>query len=308
MRSDLAELPPGWGQESQYLTQKRLQILSPDIETYLVDPEIGRPVPYATFWFADALKLRDRETVRELALAMVYSSIIVTLHDDAKDNEKQNEGLKEIETIFRSKYKHIFSRIFYEKSKFWPNYYYCESELSKYDAWNSRPPEPGVDPLSDDYLWESSRYFSACVLPSLAAIAVLTDQLDKIGVVERFLRPFSMGWRIYDDIKDWVSDLNIRNYNRSTILLEVARMKLYGNPINESDVHSALLSQRFVAKVYETMIKHFEAAKNSVSYPQMEYLTKFMDEQISYQKRQWDNLEKNRDEFYKQLLKVLENN
>src|SRR5438309_10064617 len=39
------------------------------------NPLLGKPVPYAMFWFADALGFSDSETVRRLALGLVYVSL-----------------------------------------------------------------------------------------------------------------------------------------------------------------------------------------------------------------------------------------
>ena len=43
---------------------------------------LGKPVPYAVFWFADALGFSDAETVRRLALGLVYVSLHTTIKDD----------------------------------------------------------------------------------------------------------------------------------------------------------------------------------------------------------------------------------
>jgi hypothetical protein len=306
--ADLDELPENLITIAEAYTKKRLQILSENIGDYLIDPEIGRPVPYAVFWLADALKPIEIDKVRKLALTMTYSSIVTTLRDDIIDNESSMTQLYNLSNIYEYKYLKILDELFDRNSPFWHIFSKCNYEVALYENWLITTVNHKVEnPLSDDYLIQSSRYFKAVVLPSLAGLAHLTGNEEKISVIDNFLYHFSMGWRIYDDIKDWKNDLQVQGFNHSTVLLYV--VKNSGNKnLTESSVQSMLLSEKYVDEIYDTIIYHFNAAKNCISVLPTNYFAKFMDEQISYQNRQRQYFKQIRLDFYKKLNNILEKN
>lgn len=286
---------------------KRLYVLSGSSKSIKFDPELGRPVPYATFWFAEALGYKDKQATRKLALGMVYSSIFTTIRDDVLDKKPSSGHYHLIlANMYLHKYYSIFFDLFSPYSKFWYYLANCISEQVKYDIWNlAANYDLSVDPFAESFLEESSRYFSAVVMPSLVALAIATDNEKKIPILSRFLRHFSMGWRVYDDLKDWHEDLNVDNLNHSSILIYTLQ-KMGGKfDLNEDAVMSMFLSPDFVRKTYSTILGFFKAAKKDVSPLNCTYLNRFMDEQISFHSRRRDELLRSSSDFYGQIRKVL---
>ena len=75
----------------EYYVKRRLVILSDEAQRIKIDPELGRPVPYATFWFAEAFGIENKQVTRRLALGLVYSSLSTTVRDDIIDQEPSSE-------------------------------------------------------------------------------------------------------------------------------------------------------------------------------------------------------------------------
>lgn len=297
-----------------YYIKKRL-IIIPDkshpIPNHYIDYELARPVPYATFWFADAFGIENKLITRKLGLGLVYSALATTIRDDIVDRESPTDPrCFKLYNYYNHRYLAIFDDLFDRESKFWYYLTNCIKEQAQYEKWNLLFDNAlGVDPFSESFLQESSRYFTAVVLPTLAALAVITNNESKIPKVDEFLRHFSMGWRIYDDLSDWQKDLINDNFNHSSILLYIFQKIQRDNNLNEEIVLSAFLSHEIFEKAYGAILSFNNAAKRDVSDFNCAYLSKFMDEQISFHTRKRDSIlahvSELNSEFFKQLNIIL---
>jgi hypothetical protein len=309
VREDLKNLPPRLKRVGEKLTSERLMIITDGIRFSRLDPELGRPVPYTIFWFADAFGFTDRKVIDSFALAMVYSSLVTTLRDDAADIKKTREEHPHflmLSDIFQRKYLGIFEKAFEKGSSFWRYLALAMDEQLRYESWNRAfTLESDQNPFSARSLEDSSRYFSAVVMPSLAALAVASDAEDRIIEITRFLRHFSMGWRVYDDLKDWRIDLGVEDMNHSCFLLYARQCTGRGKELDEGDIMSLLISEGFIKKVYKPILLYFQKARDDILPFNSHYLTMFMDEQLSFQARTRDAMLKKQSEFLGRLEGLL---
>jgi hypothetical protein len=309
VREDLKNLPYRLRRVGEKLTSKRLMIITDGIRFSRLDPELGRPVPYTIFWFADAFGFTDRKKIDSFALAMVYSSLVTTLRDDAadiKETRGERSNLLMLSDIFQLKYLEIFERAFERGSSFWRHLALAMDEQLRYESWNRAfTLESQQNPFSARYLEDSSRYFSAVVMPSLAALAVASDAEDRINEIARFLRHFSMGWRVYDDLKDWRIDLGVEDMNHSCFLLYARQFTGRGKELDEGDIMNLLIDETFIRRVYRPILLYFRKAKEDILPFNSRYLTRFMDEQLSFHTRTRDEILKRGSDFFGRLEALL---
>jgi hypothetical protein len=300
IKKDFFCLSPDLQLLANYYLSNRLSIISPQ-QNREEDPELGRPVPYAVFWFADALKYKSVETIRKLVLALTYSAIITTIHDDVLDEKVvTTHNHKKLIDFFDDKYKSIFNLFFVKSSNFWKYYRECEEEFQEYQRWRIREIDTlKIDPLSEEYLWQASRYFSAVVKPSLIALCLISGNENEIPRITNFLRFFSIGWRVFDDLNDWHIDFTSSDYNRSSILLLIKQD--YGDrQITDSVIQSYFMDEAFINRTCGTMIEYFKCAENTVS-GKTKYLDKFLAEQIEFHSKRRDYLLGRRRDFFSDL-------
>lgn len=307
IQEEILTYPDSLRSLAEYYVRKRLVILSDGARPIKFDPELGRPVPYAAFWFAEAFGLTNKQVAKRLALGLVYSSLATTVRDDIIDHEPSSDLHHfTLANMYLQRYLAIFDDLFDPDSKFWYYLASCIKELVRYEIWNLTPiDEHGFDPFSESFLKESSRYFSAVVMPTLAALAIATENEGKIPIVGEFLKHFSMGWRIYDDLNDWRKDLKVKNLNHSSTLIYALRNVGGKSNLDEEVVLSMFLSTDFLKKAYGAMLGFFRAARDDVLALSCSYLSRFMDEQISFHTRKRDRLLSSSSDFYKQLRKIL---
>jgi hypothetical protein len=142
-------------------------------------------------------------------------------------------------------------------------------------------------------------------MPTLVASAYLTDNEGEITKLESYVKHFSMGWRIYDDLKDWKRDLKVIDLNRSSTLI-YAKNNLKSNlELNEEMVSRMFLSTDFVNKAYDTMLGFFELAKKDVSSLDSRYISRFLDEQKIFHSRRRDAILESCADFYDRLHEIL---
>lgn len=291
---------------AEYYVKKRLFIL-PDVSRRInFNPYLGRPVPYTVFWFGEAFGL-ERKVTRMLALALVYYSIAITIHDDIIDLEISRElEYPALENFFFKKYLEAFEKLFSQDSEFWFYFERWLKEFTRYEVWNHTfDLNCCSDPFSEAFLKESSRYFSSTVMPTLSGLALISENKNEIPKLERFVEHFSMGWRIYDDLKDWKTDLKIKNLNCSSILI-YARNNVGGEQeLDEKGVSSMFLSTVFVRRAYGAMLDFFQQAKKDVSTLNSHYVTRFLDEQIIFHSGRMDIILKSSADFYNRLYEIL---
>lgn len=309
VREDLKSLPPNLGRFGEKLTSERLMIFNDGIRISRLDPELGRPVPYTVFWFADAFGFTDRKAIDSFALAMVYSSLVTTLRDDAadlKEAKRERPQLLMLSNIFQRKYIRIFEKAFNKSSIFWRHLALAMDEQLRYESWNKAfTMDPRQNPFSASFLEDSSRYFSAVVMPSLAALAIAAGAEDRILGITRFLRHFSMGWRVYDDLKDWSIDLGVEDMNHSCFLSYASQCIGRGEELVGDDVMSLLMDKGFIRKVYEPILLYNRKARDDLLPFNSHYLTKFMDEQLSFHARTRDEILKRQSDLFGRLEGLL---
>jgi hypothetical protein len=308
IQKDLNSLPVFLQPLLEHFVKRRLTLLPSKDRITELDPQIGRPVPYSTFWFAKAFNFTNQPVTRRLALGMLYSAMTTTIRDDLLDHEPSSllQHLT-LANVFLHKYIEGFTDIFDPDSKFWYYLTIADKELAKYEIWNlTSHYDQSLDPFSESFLSESSRYFSAVVMPSLVAVAIISCNEKQIPTVRSFLKHFSMGWRVFDDLMDWRKDLTLRDLNHSSILYSVKQNFEDRPDLSEEAVLSVFLSDDFVKKAFGTILHFFRKAREDILPLNCDYLTRFMNEQLNFHTRKKDEfLQKNLD-FFTQLNRIIE--
>ena len=289
--ADVSSLPSNLKAVAEFYTRNRLKILPQRKAFTGYDPIIGKPVPYAAFWFADALGLEDDRLTRLSGLCLVYNSLSTTLRDDLDDPGSGAKAAKvELADYWFRRYLKALREIFPTDVRYKRTTSWAEAEWRRYNAWNSRPiGDARLRPFSKDFLAESSRYFVAVVLPTLAAIASASKAEYQVPRIERFLRHFSLAWRIFDDLMDWERDLDSKDLNRSSVLLYIQN-KSADARITKHIVMSWFLSERFIYDSYRAMLDFLSRAQVVAASFRNPYLTAFMEQQIEFQTKRRDIL------------------
>jgi hypothetical protein len=289
----------------RYLSERLLVINEAPVR---IDPRFGRPIPYLVFWFASAFGMTDNEITRRLALSLSYISLTVSMRDDLLDERAPPiEALTCLANIYHYEYFKIFKAIFPHRSDFWYVLSNCSNEWSKYEIWRSsfNYQNKVLDPFSEQFLKESSRYLVAITLPTLAAIAILTHNEKKIATITRFLTNYWMGWRIVDDIRDWHEDLEIRNFNHSSVLYHSLSKVKDPSKFGREHAINMFLDVDSINTIYGGVHKYYMIAKKNASNFKCPYLDKFLDTQIAFHEDEKNNLLRSRSLFYERLNQLV---
>ncbi len=308
IREDLTSLPNFLKPLLDHFMRRRLTLLPNNDRLPQLDPRIGRPVPYSTFWFAKAFDFTNKPITRRLALGMLYSSISTTIRDDLFD-QKPSSQLQHLALVnlFLHKYLEVFTDLFDSDSMFWYYYAIADKEIAQYEIWNLTSHYKHIfDPFGESFLIESSRYFSAVVMPTLVAVAIISDNEKQVPTVSNFLKHFSMGWRVFDDLMDWRKDLTVRDLNHSSILYSVKQNFDRQSNLDEAAVLSMFLSDDFVKKMYSPILNFFKKAREDILPLNCHYLTRFMDEQLDFHTQKRDALLRANSDFYNKLGKIVD--
>lgn len=290
--ADVRSLSPGLRPLARYYTGQRLKILPGGSGFILTDPRMGRPVPYAAFWLADAFDMNNPGLAREAGVGMVYSALATTLRDDNADSVPgDTEERESLARFWEGKYLEALGDLLPNEEDYIEVTAWAKDEWGRYNRWRTSSLGGGRNkPFSNEYLRESSRYFVATVFPTLMAIAFVAKKEEKLPEVRRFLEEFSMGWRIFDDLMDWERDLGANEMNRSSVLMYVkARMGLK-KPVDRLAVWSCMMNETFVNDAYGAMIDHFRRAKMAIDDLDADYLVDFLDQLIGFQLDKKDSL------------------
>jgi hypothetical protein len=296
-------LPQIFDRSARYYLNQRLKILSNPEWKY---PPVAQFLPYAVFWLSRAFDCPKPRSVRKIALSLVYDIVSVTLVDDASDSglEKwKNELLLSLAENYSSARLQLQSEVFPPRSSFWPILSDSRASFSRYLEWNSTY-HASVDPLSDAFLEESSRYTVSLCLPAFAGVAILARRKAKIAEISRFLRSFFMGWRIADDIWDWKDDVRMPNLNNSTVLLLIKR-RFATERVTREMVLSMFLDDDFVRLIYARIFQLLERARNDARRLDCPYLDEFMDSWIGYNTKKRDSLVESGELFQSRLRGLL---
>lgn len=312
-RQELAFFPPSISPLAVHYLTKRLFILTE--KPVKIDPRFGRPIPYLAFWFADAFGLDDIEVVKNLGLSLSYISLSVSIRDDLLDGRTNLNGIRPSEhacvclaNTYYDKYFQIFKDMSHLEPKFWYILADCLNKWSRHESWGFlfSDNERAFNPLSKEFLTESSSYLVAITLPTMAAIALLTGNEKKIALMTRFLKHYWMGWKIVDDIRDWQKDLSVPNFNRSSVLYYA--IMAAGDRQRKLDIDSVtnmFLDEDFVRHIYGTLLKYYRTARQEALSFNSSCLIEFMDTQIDFHKDQMDYLLKSKFDFNRRLMDIL---
>lgn len=285
--SDVSSLPPSLKPLARFYTRERLRVLPGRSGLPSFDPKMGKPVPYAAFWFADALGLTDRKRKRLSGLSLVYSSLATTLKDDIEDSSDGDDDDKvRLAEFWFQKYQATLGAVFPTDAGFRNSASWADSEWSRYRAWNLAPMgKERLQPFSEGFLGESSRYFVAVVLPTLNAVASASGEERQAPRIGAFLRSFSMGWRVFDDLMDWERDLAAKEMNRSSVLHYIQNRTGSGTTLDRTTVLSWFMSGEFVDDAYGAMLGFFAEAQKVAAGFGSRYLDVFMEEMVSFHTR-----------------------
>jgi hypothetical protein len=304
--SDVSSLPPNKKAVGLYFTKERLKILK-GAGLAGVSPSVGRPVPYAAFWFADAFSLKRSESVRRMALCMVYNSLTTTIKDDLEDSPVGRRATLEfLRRYWNDKYSEVVNSVIPTGSAYWKAAATAEEEWRRYDGWNQTFDQTAeFNTFSDAFLSSSSRYFVAVVLPPLAGIAADAGRPREIRRILRFLRAFSRGWRVFDDLMDWRRDIHSPRLNRSSVLYYLAKRLPPKTPIKPDYVMSSFLSREFVEDTYGAILRNLRSAREILLPLKNYYLSAFINEQLEFHSKRRDALLQSGEAAFARLYSML---
>ena len=100
-------------------------------------------------------------------------------------------------------------------------------------------------------------YLVAITLPSIAAIAILSKQHSRIANIRNFLKNYCMGWKIADDLRDWRRDLNMPNYNDSTVICNAINFLKSDKKLDSKLMESIFLNKVFIVSIYKTLLQQY---------------------------------------------------
>ena len=288
---DVSSLPRDKTVAGLYFTKERLKILK-GANQREVSPSVGRPVPYAAFWFANAFSLRDSKFVRQMALCMVYNSLTTTIKDDLEDSATgRRSTLEFLRRYWSGKYSEVVNSEIPAGSAYYRAADTAEEEWRRYDEWNQSFDQTSeFNPYSDRFLASSSRYFVAVVFPPLAALAAEAGRPREINRIHQFLRAFSKGWRVFDDLMDWQRDIGSPRLNRSSVLYYLEKRLPPQTPMKPSYVLSSFLSREFVEDTYRAILRNLRSAGDVLAPLNNSYLSAFIREQIEFHTKRRDAL------------------
>lgn len=243
-------------------------------------------MPYAAFWFADALGLEDERFQRRAGLSLVYSSLATTLSDDIVDGSPGTDSNRaRLARLWSRRYLATLRTLFPSVGEFRRSAAWSDAEWRRYKGWSSRPLGTSSQrPFSEGFLGESSRYFVAVVLPTLGAVASASGKRTEVPRIERFLKLFSMGWRIFDDLMDWEKDLDMKGINRSSVLNYMRNRTAGGASPGRLAALSWFMSEDFIDDAYGALLGYLGRARKVAKGFGGGYLDEFMEQQVGFHK------------------------
>jgi hypothetical protein len=315
IREETQTLPDSLKPCAEHYVAKKL-IFSPDKNGFIkLDPKLGLPtrnfMVNIVFWLAEAFGLEDREVSKKLALGLLYSSLAFGILDDVIEQETKSTSREvALANIYLHRYLKSFENLFEPDSIFW---HYLASKIKEftqlifkdYTYKHEQKDINALDPLSEPFLLESCKSYSALVMTTLAALAYASNKEYIISQLNKFWNNYAMGHRIYDDLNDLRQDLTMKDYNNSSVLLFILQNAGNKSKLDEKLVWSVLMDAEFIENIYDTMLTLFKKAKEDAYAFNSIYLDTFMEELISLHKRKKESLLTAKLNFYKELAEVL---
>jgi hypothetical protein len=310
---ELNRLPKELSPIAEYYLKKRLVIITN--EPIRVDPRLGDPLPFLCLWFADSFGLPNKHIINKLALTLSYAAIIVSIRDDLIDGRAVVGGRMASEhahiaiaNFYYDKYYGIFKALFPSRSIFWSILCNCLNEWSRYETWSFifNPRAKKIfNPLSRNFLLDSSRYLVAITLPTIAATSILTNKLTMLNGIRKFLTDYYAGFRIADDLRDWPEDLDAPRYNHSSVIYYMLSKRKSNQKFDKVSAINMFLNEDFILKVYGTLISLYQSAKKDAAVFNSRYLQEFMDTQIEFYSESRDRALERRIQLNRSLIKIL---
>jgi hypothetical protein len=293
-------------QLANYYLKKRMFILTD--KPLKIDPRLGRPLPFLAFWFSNLFNFKDVKTIDKIALTLSYMALFVSIRDDMLDGKIESTGAHVcLANIYYNKYFQTFKGIIPPKSEFWFILSNCFNEWSKYESWDfSFTRSNNNNPFSNSFLRASSKYLVATTLPTIASIAILTENKDKIQRIGRFLRNYWIAFKIVDDIRDLEEDSRKPpNINHSSVIYylmsKIGQIEKFG----PQSITGIFLNTDSINSIYDTLEKYLIAAHNDALMLKSDELLEFIDTQTSYYVDERNRLLRRKSHFYDRLTKSI---
>jgi hypothetical protein len=290
---------------AEFYLKKRLIILNDG--PIRIDPRLGRPLPYLASWFADAFGLNNDKIRNKFALTLSYAALIVSIRDDLLDSKVSTANAHIcLANMYSTKYFMTFESILPSRSEFWYIFSNCLNKWAEYESWHFIfRYDAHINPLSRHFLKRASSYLVDITLPTLSAIAIITNNKNKIHTITKFLRDYYMGFRIVDDIRDWREDLKVRSFNHSSILYYVSKKIKSRRRLTTEAVMSVFSNGNCIKEIYDSIKTFYIAARDDIISFNSSSLEKFIDTQISLQEDERNNFNHRMSEFYNRLNDLL---
>jgi hypothetical protein len=296
-RSLYATIPVPLRKLAKYYLEERLAVTK---DRVLIENKTGRAYPYVAYWFSEALGLKDKGIVRKLGLTLTYVALFVSLRDDLIDGRPvlkngvipSEHAHIALANWYYDKYLQIFKEIFDSSSAFWFIFADCMNQWSRYETWSFISKRGhNFNPLSLAFLQKNSLYLFATTFPTLAAIALLTD--NRLEPIIKFAKNYCVSFKVADDLRDWRKDIFRPNPAGSTVICYAA--KKFGRKIeSNAELESLLLDEEFINSMYGTAVRYLAAAKVDARAFKSSQIEKFIEIQI-------EGLEEQK-EFYLQRI------
>jgi len=292
-----------------YLTE-RIKVLcdrDPEGSAHHLSP---RPIPYLAFWFARAFGLEKAQVRRLLGLSLVYACLSSTPRDDLLDGSgfapRQQNYLAR---WFWERYFQVLTKLFSAESPIWYVLARCTADWAQGDRWTLyQNRRQTANPLSANFLRNTSKYLAALIYPTLAGVTFLSNRPTELSAIRRFAHNYCMGWRILDDLRDWQEDSGKANVDDSCVLsfLRLRAGIPRSKPLTRELAVTLFSDQALVAKIYSAMTRFYLAARREAENLQASYVTQFIDEQIQGHKLELARMAVERTAFRNSLAQLLE--
>ena len=200
IREEALNFPNSLKPLAEHYISKRLIFSTEKDGIIRLDPKLGLPtrniIPQVVFWLADAFGLKEIEVTKRLALGLVYSSLAFAVLDDTIEQETQSTSSNlALANMYLHRYLNSFEGLFKQDSKFW---HYLATSIKEFTLLvyqdftykHESQDIDSLDPLSETFLLESSKSYSALVMTTFAAIAYVTNNEAKIPQLTKFFKKY----------------------------------------------------------------------------------------------------------------------
>jgi hypothetical protein len=236
------------------------------------------------FWFARAFGLKDAQVRRLLGLSLVYVCLSASPRDDLLDGSGFAPHQQTyLARWFWEKYFLVLKKLFPTDSPIWYVLSRSTADWGSGERWAlCQNRHETANPLSANFLRNASTYLVALIFPTLAGVAFLSNQPNKVSTIRRFVCYYCMGWRILDDFRDWQDDRLEANIDGSSILsfLRVQAGIPSSMPLTRELAVSLLSDQAVVGQIYSAMAGFFLAARREAESIPAAYVTRLIDQQL----------------------------